>query len=72
MMTVGFLHLTYSFLIVAFSGINLALVIHAASLDLILVTNLFDFSITLLALASVFSSKLCPRLRRLFRSGNFV
>jgi uncharacterized membrane protein len=39
---------------------------------LILVTNLFDFSITLLALASVFSSKLCPRLRRLFRSGNFV
>ena len=51
----------YSFLIVAFSGINLALLAQASCLDLILFMNLFDFSIALLACASTFSNEL--RLR---------
>jgi hypothetical protein len=47
-------HLMYSFLIVAFSGINLALLVQASCLDFILSMNFFDFSIVLLASASTY------------------
>jgi hypothetical protein len=49
----------YSFLIVAFSGIDLALLAQASCLDFILFMNLVDFSIALLAFASTFSKELC-------------
>jgi hypothetical protein len=49
----------YSFLIVAFSGIDLALLTQASCLDFILFMNLVDFSIALLAFASTFSNEVC-------------
>jgi hypothetical protein len=48
----------YSFLIVAFSGIDVALLLQASCLDLILFMNLVDFSIALLAFATTFSNEL--------------
>src|ERR687888_20710 len=51
-----FPHLMYSFLIVAFAGNDLALVIQASSLDLILFMNLVDFSSVLLAFSSTLNS----------------
>jgi hypothetical protein len=47
----------YSFLIVAFSGIDLALLAQASCLDFILFRNLVDFSIVLLAFASTFCNE---------------
>jgi hypothetical protein len=44
---------TYSFLIVAFSGIDLALLAQASCLVFILFMNLVDFSIALFAFASI-------------------
>jgi hypothetical protein len=49
----------YSFLIVAFSGIDLALLAQASCLDLILFMNLVDFSIVLFAFASTFCNEVC-------------
>jgi hypothetical protein len=45
----------YSFLTVAFSGIDLALVKQASCFDFILFMNLVDFSIALFVFASTFS-----------------
>jgi hypothetical protein len=61
----------YSFFIVAFSGIDLALLARASCLDLILFMNLVDFSIALLAFAITFSNevRLCPK-RGLSQSSN--
>lgn len=52
----------YSFLIVAFPGIDLALLAQANCLDRILFMNFVDFSIALLAFASTFCKevRLCP------------
>ena len=47
----------YSFLIVAFSGIDLALLAQAICLDFILFMNLVDFSIALLAFSSTFCNE---------------
>src|ERR687889_598516 len=52
-----FPHLMYSFLIVAFSGIDLALLAHASCLDLILFMNLVALSVVLLAFASTFCNE---------------
>jgi multisubunit Na+/H+ antiporter MnhC subunit len=49
----------YSFLIVALSGIGLALLAQASCLDLILFMNLVDFSIVLLTFASTFCNEVC-------------
>ena len=54
----------YSFLIVAFSGIDLALLAQASCLDLILFMNLVDFSIALLAFASTFCNEVCLSPKR--------
>jgi hypothetical protein len=53
----------YSFLIVAFSGIDLALLAQASCLDLILFMNLVALSVVLLAFASNFCNELlfCPK-----------
>jgi hypothetical protein len=61
----------YYFLIVAFSGIDLALLEQASCLDLILFMNVVDFSIALLVFASTFSNevRLCPK-RDLSQSNN--
>jgi hypothetical protein len=48
----------YSFLIVAFSGIDLALLAQASCLDLILFRNLVTLSVVLLAFASKFCNEL--------------
>ena len=66
-------HLMYSFLIVAFSGINLALLAQASCLDFILSMNFFDFSIVLLASASTYWNELClcPK-RGLYQSSNKI
>jgi hypothetical protein len=48
----------YSFLIVAFSGIDLALLVQASCLDLILFMNLVALSVVLLASASNFCNEL--------------
>jgi hypothetical protein len=47
----------YSFLIVAFSGIDLALLTQASCLDLILFMNLVALSVVLLAFASTFCNE---------------
>lgn len=49
----------YSFLIVAFSGIDLALLAQATCLDLILFMNLVALSVVLLAFASNFCNEVC-------------
>jgi hypothetical protein len=61
----------YSFLIVAFSGIDLALLAQASCLDLILFMNLVDFSIALFAFASTFCNEVgvFPK-RGLYQSNN--
>ena len=53
----------YSFLIVAFPGIDLALLAQAICLDFILFMNLVDLSIDLLAFASNFWNEVgvCPK-----------
>jgi nucleotide-binding universal stress UspA family protein len=53
----------YSFLIVAFSGIDLAPLAEATCFDLILFRNLVDFSIASLAFAITFSNevRLCQK-----------
>src|SRR5919197_333490 len=63
--------LMYSFLIVAFSGSDLALLAQPSCLDFILSMKLIDFSIALLAFASTFSNevRLFPK-RGLCQSSN--
>jgi hypothetical protein len=59
----------YSFLMVAFSGIDLTLLAEASCLDFILFMNFVDFSVVLLAFASNFCNevRLDPK-RSLFQS----
>jgi hypothetical protein len=66
--------LTYSFLIVAFCGIDLGLLTQASCLDLILFMNLVDFSIVLFAFASVFCNevRLLPKRGLLQSSHGFL
>src|SRR5918911_518199 len=49
----------YSFLIVAFSGTDLALFTQSSCLDFILFKNLVAFSVVLLAFASNFCNEVC-------------
>jgi hypothetical protein len=49
----------YSFLIVTFSGIDLALLAQASRLDFILFRNLVALSVVLLAFASSFCNEVC-------------
>jgi hypothetical protein len=61
----------YSFLIVAFSGIDLARLTQASCLDFILFMNLVALSVLLLAFASNFCNELLLYPKRgLFQSNN--